>query len=66
MLDIDRSRRVIGTDDAVRRKGDNLFGFKRKLTLRQRLRRRVNELISSVNFTRSAGGELGPVAADSC
>ena len=28
-----------------------LFGFKPELTLRQRLRRRVNELISRVNFT---------------
>jgi hypothetical protein len=31
-----------------------LFGFKCKLTLRQRLRRGINELIPSVNFTSSA------------
>jgi hypothetical protein len=33
--------------------------FKRKSILRQRLRHLVNELISGVNFTRSASGEFG-------
>ena len=40
-----------GTIHEQKCKGDNLVRFKRKLTLRQGLRRHVNELISSVNFT---------------
>ena len=41
---------------------EKLFGLKRELTLRHGLRRHVNELIPSINFTSSERGEFSPEA----
>jgi hypothetical protein len=55
-----RRTAALGVEKCMREK---LFGLKRELTLRNRLRRHVNELIRHVKFTSSERSEFIPEAA---